>query len=140
MNKHQTRFAIVVLLLAGLGLRSAIAGSIPEIVAAAKPAIVKIEARNAEGYTIKTGTGFFISADGLVVTNYHVIDGAKQIACRDLNGTDCHIEYTSLVDEPPADLAILKVTASNHPYLILGSSTDAREGQHVLVIGNPEGP
>ena len=132
-----------------LGSRSAIAASIPEIVAAAKPAIVKIEARNAEGYTIKTGTGFFISADGLVATNYHVISGAKQIICRDLNGTDYHIEYISLVDGsdyadlhikyPAADLAILKVTGQNHPYLPLGSSTEAEEGQHVLVIGNPEG-
>jgi S1-C subfamily serine protease len=75
----------------------------------------------------------------VVANRDHVISGAKQIICRDLNGTDYHIEYTSLVDEPPADLAILKVTASNHPYLILGSRTDAREGQHVLVIGNPEG-
>jgi S1-C subfamily serine protease len=53
--------------------------SIPQLVAAAKPAIVKIEAYDAAGYPIKAGTGFFISADGIVVTNHHVIDGAKQI-------------------------------------------------------------
>jgi hypothetical protein len=52
-----------------LGSRSAIAASIPEIVAASKPSIVKIIAFNAEGHAIKGGTGFFISADGLVATN-----------------------------------------------------------------------
>lgn len=149
MNKHQTRFAILVLLLVGLGLRSAIAASIPEIVAAAKPAIVKIIAFDTQGHAIKGGTGFFISADGLVATNYHVIGGAKQIACQGLDGANYNVEYISLVDEPSgstypadypaADLAILKVTAQNHFYLPLGSSTDAREGQRVLVIGNPEG-
>ena len=129
----------------GLGSRSAIAASIPEIVAASKPSIVKIIAFNAEGHAIKGGTGFFISADGLVVTNYHVIDGAKRIACQGLDGTNYHVEYISLTDGPatgdfPAtDLAILKVTAQNHSCLILGSSLDAREGQRVLVIGNPEG-
>jgi hypothetical protein len=132
-----------------LGSRSAIAASIPEIVAASKPSIVKIIAFNAEGHAIKGGTGFFISAGGLVVTNYHVIDGAKQIACQGLDGANYHVEYISLADEPsgatdpgnwPAsDLAILKVTAQNHSCLILGSSLDAREGQRVLVIGNPEG-
>jgi hypothetical protein len=121
--------------------------SIPEIVAVAKPAIVKIITFDAEGHAIKGGTGFFVSADGLVATNYHVIEGAKpiQIVCQGLDGADYHIEYISLTDGPggadypAADLAILKVTAQNHSYLPLGSSTDAREGQHVLVIGNPEG-
>jgi hypothetical protein len=121
--------------------------SIPEIVGVAKPAIVKIITLDAEGHAIKGGTGFFISADGLVATNYHVIEGAKQIqiVCQGLDGADYHIEYISLTDGPggavypAADLAILKVTAQSHSYLPLGSSADAREGQHVLVIGNPEG-
>jgi S1-C subfamily serine protease len=76
--------------------------SIPEIVAVAKPAIVKIITFDAEGHAIKGGTGFFVSADGLVATNYHVIEGAKaiQIVCQGLDGADYHIEYISLTDGP----------------------------------------
>jgi hypothetical protein len=87
---------------------------------------------------VKTGTGFFISPDGLAVTNYHVIQGASHLAGRTNEGAVFQFEH--LVAHPQGvDLAILKFAADGAAYLKLGHSTDAVEGQTVLVIGNPEG-
>jgi S1-C subfamily serine protease len=55
---------------------SCIADTIPQLVAKTKPATVQILALDENWSPIKSGTGFFISSDGLIVTNYHVIQGA----------------------------------------------------------------
>jgi S1-C subfamily serine protease len=55
------------------------ADSIPEIVARAKPAAVEIVVSDPKGTPKKLGTGFFVSPDGLVLTNQHVIEGADSI-------------------------------------------------------------
>jgi serine protease Do len=87
---------------------------------------------------IKSGTGFFISPDGLVVTNYHVIQGAAHLAARTNEGAV--FEFQRVVAQPQGvDLAILKFSADGASFLKLGKSTDAVEGQRVLVIGSPEG-
>jgi Trypsin-like peptidase domain len=73
-----------------------------------------------------------------VVTNYHVIQGASHLSGRTNEGAV--FQFERLVAHPPGvDLAILKFAAEGAPYLKLGHSTDAVEGQTVLVIGSPEG-
>ena len=52
------------------------AADIPSLVQRAKPAVVQIIASDANWSPIKTGTGFFVSADGDLLTNFHVIQGA----------------------------------------------------------------
>ena len=114
------------------------ADSIPEIVAKAKPAIVEIVTTDAKGTPKTLGTGFFVSPDGLLATNRHVIEGAGAITAVTNNGAIFLFER--IVAQPPGvDLAILKFHATDVPFLKLGESTRAVEGQKVIVIGNPTG-
>jgi hypothetical protein len=114
------------------------ADSIPHLVAKAKPATVKIVALDENWSPIKSGTGFFISPDGLIVTNYHVVQGAAHLAARTNEGAT--FEFQRVVAQPQGvDLAILKFSADGVSFLKLGESTDAVEGQQVIVIGSPEG-
>jgi S1-C subfamily serine protease len=114
------------------------AESIPEIVAKAKPAIVEIVITDAKGTPKTQGTGFFVSPDGLVVTNRHVIEGANSITA--VSNTGAMFLFERVVSQPPgADIAVLKFRATHVPFLKLGDSTRAVEGQKVIVIGSPTG-
>ncbi len=130
-----TCFIFALVLLSNLRLQ---AYSIPEIVAKAKPAIVEIVAMDEKGQPKTLGTGFFVSSDGLVVTNFHVVQGASSIAAIYNNGAV--FLFQKIVAQPPGvDLAILQFRATDVPFLKLGKSTTAVEGQKVVVIGNPTG-
>ncbi len=84
-----------------------------------------------------SGSGFIISTDGYVVTNYHVIEsgGALRVI------TSQKQEYTAqLVGyESSNDLALLKIKADNLPYVTIGSSNAVAVGDQVVAIGNPLG-
>jgi S1-C subfamily serine protease len=111
---------------------------IPTLVRQAKPAVVQIVTLDQNNKPLKTGTGFFISADGDLLTNYHVIFDASSILAKTPSGAVYFLKGIVSVS-PPADIALLQFYATDLPYLRLGSTTDAVEGQRVLVIGNPEG-
>jgi S1-C subfamily serine protease len=112
--------------------------SIPELVSLAKPALVIIETYDARHKPVGLGTGFFFSANGLIATNFHVIENVPFLKITDLNGVHLWFERV-VVSSQRKDLAILKVTATGHAHLDLGSTQETLEGQHVLVIGNPQG-
>ena len=114
------------------------ATTIPEIVAKAKPAVVQVIASDANWSPIRTGTGFFVSADGDLLTNFHVIQGAAHISARTNKGAIFLFERV-IAESADSDVALLKFQATDLDYLKLGSSTEAVEGETVLVIGNPEG-
>lgn len=83
------------------------------------------------------GSGVIIDANGYILTNHHVIDGAEQIKV-DLNdGRSLDAQLVGA--DPPSDLAVLKVEASGLPVLVLGDSDRTRVGDVVLAIGNPLG-
>ena len=83
------------------------------------------------------GSGVIIDSNGYILTNHHVIDGAEQIKV-DLNdGRSLDAQLVGA--DPPSDLAVLKIDASNLPVLVLGDSDRARVGDVVLAIGNPLG-
>jgi serine protease Do len=111
---------------------------IPGIVRQAKPAVVQIITLDERDKPLKAGTGFFISADGNLLTNYHVISGGSTILAKTPSGAIYFLQKIVSVS-PKADVALLRFLAMDVPHLILGSTTDAVEGQRVLVIGNPEG-
>ena len=136
MTKYLSQALTVVLLVfLKMPLR---ADSIPAIVAKAKPAIVEIVVTDATGAPKTYGTGFFVSPDGLLVTNFHVVQGASSIAAINNNGVVFLFQKT--VAQPPGvDLAILKFRANDVPFLKLGQSIDNVEGERVIVIGNPTG-
>jgi serine protease Do len=83
------------------------------------------------------GSGVIVSPDGYILTNHHVIDGAEQIKV-DLNDSRT-LDARVVGSDPPSDLAVLKVEASNLPVLNLGDSDRVRVGDVVLAVGDPLG-
>jgi Do/DeqQ family serine protease len=83
------------------------------------------------------GSGVIVSADGSVLTNFHVVDGAEKITVQliDNKTFDAKIVGT----DQPSDLAVLKIEGENFPFLNLGNSDNVRIGDIVLAIGNPLG-
>jgi len=113
------------------------ASDIPEVVRKAKPAVVQIVSTDAHG-NMSSGTGFFITPEGLLLTNYHVIKDARTVGARTPSGAYYPFtgEWTRL---PNVDIAMLKFNANDVSCLQLDSNVQVEEGQRVLVIGNPEG-
>ncbi len=81
------------------------------------------------------GSGFVISRDGLVVTNFHVVDGATEVKVH-LGDRDYPAEIKGA--DKATDIALLKIDAGNNlRYLELGDSDALRVGDWIMVIGNP---
>jgi len=107
-----------------------------------QPAVVAIGVSGSEGRG--AGTGMILTADGEVLTNNHVIEGATKIQVT-LNGESDPRPADLVGADAAADLAIVKIRgASGLPTVELGSSSDARVGDDVIAIGNalalPGGP
>ena len=84
------------------------------------------------------GSGFFISADGLAVTNNHVIDGATEIQLVMTDGTELDAELVGT--DPETDLAVVKViNGGTFEYVEFEKSDDVRVGDWVVALGNPFG-
>lgn len=97
--------------------------------------VATIAARSGQGTA--TGTGFAVSADGLIVTNQHVIDGARDISVR--LGTGGRTQRATLVGQDRStDLALLRVDAKLKP-LSLADSSKVQIGDPTYAIGNPFG-
>lgn len=84
-----------------------------------------------------TGSGFIIDSNGYIVTNHHVIDGAKTVKVT-LNDQR---EYTATIvgSDERSDLAVLKIDATKLPTVKLGESEKLKVGEWVLAIGSPFG-
>lgn len=87
--------------------------------------------------TASSGSGFVISQDGYIVTNYHVVEGATNLTVITYNGTEHAAKFIG--GDEPNDLAVLKVEALNLQAATLGSSDDLIVGDQVVAIGNPLG-
>jgi serine protease Do len=83
------------------------------------------------------GTGFIIRADGLIVTNAHVVAGASKISVMLRDGTT--YPATQVGTDETNDLAVLKVDAKNLPVAPLGDSDNLLVGEWAIAIGNPYG-
>ena len=84
-----------------------------------------------------SGSGFIISADGFILTNNHVVEGAEQVTVRLLDRREFKAKVIGT--DPNTDVAVLKIDAKSLPPVALGNSDDARVGEWVLAIGNPLG-
>jgi serine protease Do len=83
------------------------------------------------------GSGVIVSSDGYVLTNNHVVEGAKEITVtlpdkREFSGTVVGLD-------PQTDLAVIKVEASDLPFVQWGDSSRLQVGEYVLAVGNPFG-
>jgi len=83
------------------------------------------------------GSGVIVSADGSILTNHHVVDGAEKITV--MMNDNRTFEAKIVGTDQPSDLAVLKIDAQNLPFLTPGNSDSVRVGDIVLAIGNPLG-
>ena len=83
------------------------------------------------------GSGFIISADGYIVTNNHVINGATKVSVKLDDGTTMPAKVIG--HDAKTDIALLRVKADHLPYVELGNSDDVQPGQWVVAVGNPYG-
>ncbi len=99
-------------------------------------AVVMIAVESKDGD--KLGSGFFISRDGKIVTNYHLISGARKVVVK-LKNNSVYVPRRVVNLDPDKDIAVIQIDAPKTTYLQMGDSNSVVVGQRVLTIGNPLG-
>ena len=113
-------------------------GDIEIIAKKTKPSIVVIKSKGRSDGKEALGTGFFISKDGLLVTNYHVIGEGKKITLETADGKEIDIASVYAFDREN-DLAILKAVNPSGSFLNISDSSTFQDGTSVVAVGNPQG-
>jgi serine protease Do len=90
-----------------------------------------------------SGSGILVTSDGFVVTNAHVVQGARRLWVRlnkDVANVPSHLQDATLVGmDQQTDLAVIKINATGLPFLKFADSNSLNQGQIVLAFGNPLG-
>ncbi len=116
-------------------LLDAYSRTVSDVAARVSPAVVRIEAR--KGGRGGSGSGFFFTANGYILTNSHVVHGASSLEIVLHDGRRFSGEVVG--DDPATDLAVVRVQADGLPTLELGESKSLKPGQVAIAIGNPYG-
>ena len=88
------------------------------------------------------GTGFFRNSDGEILTNYHIIQGARNITVKLHTGEELKADIIGYDPDPKADIALLKIRSEKTRIfqpVAMGNSDDAKIGQSIFIIGHPFG-
>lgn len=99
------------------------------------PTVVAVNVAKKDGSTF-TGTGFFLTPDGLLATNRHVCEDSLYVNITDYQGTVSG-EAKIVAVAQNVDLALLKIEAQNLPTVRLDATSPVLPGQDITVIGNP---
>jgi len=105
-------------------------------VQAASKSVVLIVVRDATGKEIAQGSGFVVTTDGKIVTNYHVIEGGESAVVKFSSGAFFEVAGVLAVDSS-RDLALLQATGQDFSPLPLGDSDRVQVGEQVVAIGSP---
>jgi S1-C subfamily serine protease len=112
--------------------------TVSDVVKSSVGAVVLIVVGDDSGKPTTEGSGFIISPDGKIVTNHHVIAGARTGMVKLDSGASFTID-SFVADDAAHDIAILKVSGRNLPSLELADSDRLSAGDHVVAIGSPLG-
>ncbi len=136
-----SRLAITFLIVSFLPFSSAEepkAKTVEELAEQVKPSLCVVTTKGREANREGLGTGFVISADGLIATNAHVIGEGRPIAVEFADGRKFDVVSVHAHDQK-RDLAIIKIDAKGLKPLVLGDSEKLKDGQAIVVFGNPKG-
>lgn len=111
--------------------------SINQLIQKVTPAVVIIQAKK-DNHLTSEGTGFFVSPDGLIVTNLHVVFKARSVNVRTKDNLTYPVEFIANFDDE-LDICLLKINIENAPILPLGNSENLKPGQILFTIGHREG-
>src|SRR6202008_670486 len=109
-----------------------------EIYKAAGPSVVLIETYGDDGKVSGSGSGFLVSADGKILTNFHVVVHTKRATVR-LANEDAYDSVEVLDVDKRKDIVLLKIKTVDLPCLKLGHSNSAQVGDKLYTLGNPLG-
>jgi len=121
-------------------LMDAYSEAVASVVETVGPAVVRVDSRKSDEPSARggVGSGVVISPDGLVLTNAHVVGGARDVHVTDTEGPTATARLLGI--DPDTDLALLRSDVErNHAYAPLGASKSLRRGQLAIAIGNPLG-
>jgi S1-C subfamily serine protease len=111
--------------------------AVSDVVERVGPSVVRVDIKR-QGANAGAGSGVIVSPDGLVLTNSHVVQGARGVEIVTLDGRQAHARV--LGDDPDCDLALLRIDdAATLPAAKLGDSSKLKRGQIAIAIGNPLG-
>ena len=116
-----------------------------EVYAANVNSVVSINVTGTSGYNIfgqpvqtaSAGSGFILTSDGYIVTNYHVVGDAQTIQVTLYSGATYDAQYVG--GDEDYDIAVIKIDATGLQAVTMGDSSTLNVGDHVLAIGNPLG-
>ena len=117
--------------------------TMPEVYAANVNSVVSINVStttNVFGRTTESaasGSGFFITKDGYILTNYHVIEGASTVKVTAYDGTT--YDAAVIGGDEDYDIAVIKVEGTNFQPVVIGKSGSVQIGETVAAVGNPLG-
>ena len=126
-----------------LGILSAFENAITKIVDQSKPAVVSLTVKNDEQKNnnkppISGGSGFIFRRDGHILTNEHVVSGAKSIKVELFDGSTFDARVVG--SDPNTDIAVIKIERDEEfPFLSIAESAKVRVGQFAIAIGDPIG-
>lgn len=109
--------------------------SLPDLVSRIQPSVVALVTYDEKGDEVARGSGFF-TAPNRVITNLHVIEGASRIEVHLSDAMSVPVEGVLAVDGG-ADLVLIQVVAQRRVRALLMSARLPREGESVVVVGNP---
>jgi hypothetical protein len=120
-------------------LSSAAQETLPKLIKQLQPSVVTILTRNQKGQPIRQGSGFFVNAQGHVITNRHVIEGANQAEVKTVDGLTYHVSSV-VAEDDENDLARVSINISPRFVKPVRVSSSVPEvGERIFVIGSPLG-
>ena len=132
------RILVLIVLVAGVVAAQSAPSrkDIPAIAKAANGAVVSIIMSDKDGQPIAQGSGFIVSMDGRIITNYHVIKTGSSAVVKLPDGAFFVVDGVLAFDKG-RDVAVIKARGENFRTLILGDSDRVQVGDEVVAIGNP---
>src|SRR6266446_6797170 len=106
-------------------------GALEEVIARAKPAVVRLKGMS------KSGSGFFVTEKGVIATNAHMARGEGSLLAILSGGEQLTAKIIHI--DPTLDIALLKVEGDHFPCLTLAATSSVRQGETVVAVGNPGG-